>query len=131
MQNDNKLKVIHSDGYIDFFKPRLIKEQLLSETDISKEDANKIQRRVSEKLRKLGIDEVSTSTIRAEVSAQLTSRGLLEEEKDSRILGMSVKEFEHLLENGCNDNANIHYSPEMITKYAYDSIAKQYALQEL
>lgn len=131
MQDDNKLKVIHSDGYIDFFKPRLIKEQLLSETDISKEDANKIQRRVSEKLRKLGIDEVSTSTIRAEVSAQLTSRGLLEEEKDSRILGMSVKEFEHLLENGCNDNANIHYSPEMITKYAYDSIAKQYALQDM
>lgn len=131
MQDDNKLKVIHSDGYIDFFKPRLIKEQLLSETDISEEDANKIQRRVSEKLRKLGIDEVSTSTIRAEVSAQLTSRGLLEEEKDSRILGMSVKEFEHLLENGCNDNANIHYSPEMITKYAYDSIAKQYALQDM
>ena len=131
MQDDNKLKVIHSDGYIDFFKPRLIKEQLLSETDISEEDANKIQRRVSEKLRKLNIDEVSTSTIRAEVSAQLTSRGLLKEEKDSRILGMSVKEFEHLLENGCNDNANIHYSPEMITKYAYDSIAKQYALQDM
>ena len=131
MQDDNKLKVIHSDGYIDFFKPRLIKEQLLSETDISEEDANKIQRRVSEKLRKLDIDEVSTSTIRAEISAQLTSRGLLKEEKDSRILGMSVKEFEHLLENGCNDNANIHYSPEMITKYAYDSIAKQYALQDM
>lgn len=131
MFDNNKLKVIHSDGFIDVFKPRLIKEQLLKETDISEANATKIQRRVSEKLRKLGVEEVSTSTIRAEVSAQLTSRGLLKEEKDSRILGMSVKEFEHLLENGCNDNANIHYSPEMITKYAYDSIAKQYALQDM
>lgn len=128
MQDKNKLQVVHSDGTTNIFKPKIIKEQLLIETDISEEDANKIQRRVTEKLRKLNINEVSTSTIRAEVSAQLTSRGLLEEEKESRKLGMSVKEFEDLINNGCKDNANIGYSPEMIAKYAYDSIAKEYAL---
>ena len=81
MDEENQLKVIHSDGTIELFRPRFIKEQLLTETDISEDIALKIQRRVTEKLKKLEINEVSTSTIRAEVSAQLTSRGLLEEEK--------------------------------------------------
>ena len=44
---------------------------------------------------------------------------------------MSVKEYEELTNNGCRDNANIDYSPEMIAKYAYDSIAKEYALLKM
>lgn len=131
MDEENQLKVIHSDGTIELFRPRFIKEQLLTETDISEDTALKIQRRVTEKLKKLEINEVSTSTIRAEVSAQLTSRGLLEEEKESRKLGMSVSEFEDLIKNGCKDNANIAYSPELIAKYAYDSVAKEYALLDM
>ena len=123
-----KTQVLHSDGTLETFKPRLIEEQLLRETSISKEDAEKIKMRVAKKINGLDINEVSTSTIRAEVSAQLTSRGLFEEEEKSRKLGMSVKEFEDLLQNGCKDNANIGYSPEMVAKYAYDSIAKEYAL---
>lgn len=43
-------------------------------------------------------------------------------------IGTTFKEFEDLLENGCADNANINYNPEMIVKYGYDSIAKEYAL---
>jgi len=124
-------KVLHSDGFIEPFKPRFIKEQLLRETDISEEQAEKIKIRVAEKIKKMDVDEISTSTIRAEVSAQLTSRGLFEAEEESRKLGMSVKEFEELMENGCRDNANIDYSPEMIAKYAYDSIAKEYALLKM
>lgn len=123
-----KKQVLHSDGFLEPFRPRLIKEQLLQETDISKEEAEKIKTRVAKKINSLNINEISTSTIRAEISAQLTSRGLFEAEEDSRKLGMSVKEFEDLLQYGCRDNANIGYSPEMIAKYAYDSIAKEYAL---
>lgn len=123
-----KKQVLHSDGFLEPFRPRLIKEQLLEETDISEEEAEKIKTRVAKKINSLGIDEISTSTIRAEISAQLTSRGLFDAEEDSRKLGMSVKEFEDLLQYGCKDNANIGYSPEMIAKYAYDSIAKEYAL---
>lgn len=131
MYKENQLKVIHSDGTIELFRPRFIKEQLLIETDISEDIALKIQRRVTEKLKKLNINEVSTSTIRAEVSAQLMSRGLLEEEKESRKLGMSVNEFEDLIKHGCKDNANISYSPELVAKYAYDSVAKEYALLDM
>lgn len=127
----DKKQVLHSDGTVEAFKPRLIKEQLLSETDISEAEAEKIKIRVAKKINGLDIDEISTSTIRAEVSAQLTSRGLFKAEEESRKLGMSVKEYEDLTENGCKDNANIDYSPEMIAKYAYDSIAKEYALLKM
>ena len=89
-----KKQVLHSNGKKEVFKPRLIKEQLLRETDISEELAEKIKIRVAKKINSLDIDEVSTSTIRAEVSAQLTSRGLFEAEEESRKLGMSVKEYE-------------------------------------
>ena len=126
-----KKQVLHSDGSLELFKPRLIKEQLLAETDVSEATAEKIKTRVVEKIKKMDIDEISTSTIRAEVSAQLTNRGLFIAEAASRKLGMSVKEFEDLMKNGCKDNANIDYTPEMIAKYAYDSIAKEYALLDM
>lgn len=127
----SKKQVLHSNGDREVFKPRLIKEQLLIETDISEELAEKIKVRVAKKINALAINEISTSIIRAEVSAQLTSRGLFEEEEESRKLGMSVKEFEDLSEFGCKDNANIDYSPEMVAKYAYDSISKEYALLKM
>ena len=41
---------------------------------------------------------------------------------------VNKKELENLINSGCNDNANISYSPEVIAKYTYDMIAKQYAL---
>ena len=126
-----KKKVLHSDGLLEPFRPQLIKKQLLNETDISEEEAEKIKIRVSEKIRKMEPEEIATSTIRAEISAQLTSRGLYKAEEESRKLGMSVKEYEDLTNNGCRDNANIDYSPEMIAKYAYDSIAKEYALLKM
>ena len=127
----DKKQVLHSDGTLEVFKPRLIEEQLLRETDLSPEVAKKIKMRVAKKINSLSLDEVSTSTIRAEVSAQLTSRGLFDAEEESRKLGMSVKEFEELSEFGCRDNANIDYSPEMVAKYAYDSISKEYALLKM
>ena len=33
-------------------------------------------------------------------------------------IGTTFKEFEDLLENGCADNANINYNPEMIVNRA-------------
>ena len=44
---------------------------------------------------------------------------------------MSVSDFEKLVKFGCQDNANIGYNPEMVSKYAYDSIAKEYALLKM
>ena len=129
-----RIFVIHSDGSKEIFKPRIISQTIISETNVDEDVANKIQRRVSEKIYKLkkeGMDEISTTDLRAEVSSHLLKEKEFDAVEKNRTLGMTVYEFEDLIEHGCNDNANIGYSPEMITKYAYDSIAKQYALQNM
>lgn len=129
-----RIFVIHNDGTKDVFKPRIISQTIISETNVDEDVANKIQRRISEKiyrLKKEGMNEISTSDLRAEVSSQLLKEKEFDAVEKNRVLGMTVTEFENLIENGCNDNANIGYSPEMIVKYAYDSMAKQYALQNM
>lgn len=131
----DKIIIIHSDGTKESFKPRLISKTIIDETKVDKELANRIQDRIAKKLYKLkqneGLTELSTADLRAEVSSQLLKEGQFKAVEQNRVLGMTVAEFEDLMQNGCNDNANIGYSPEMITKYAYDSIAKQYALQDM
>jgi anaerobic ribonucleoside-triphosphate reductase len=47
---------------------------------------------------------------------------------DSLTVGPSVKEIEHLVMHGNNDNANIQYNPESIHKFISDVAMKQYAL---
>ena len=132
---ENKIIVIHSDGTEEAFKPRLISQTIQQETGLNEEIANKAQSSIAQKIYRLkredGLNRISTSSIRAEVSSYLLKIGEFEAEEKNRKLGMSVKEFENLMEYGCNDNANIGYSPEMITKYAYDSIAKEYALLDM
>lgn len=130
----DKFYVTHSNGEESQFKPSVIGDTIIEETQIDEELARKIQNRIARKIyemKKDGIDHISTSAIRALVSSHLLKENLVEAEEKNRVLGMTIKEFEDLMHNGCKDNANIGYSPEMITKYAYDSIAKQYALQDM
>ena len=130
-----KIKVLHSDGEVEIFRPRLIKEQLLRETNISEEDAEKIQIRVAEKIRSLSkennVDQFSSTTIRNEVSAQLTSRGLLDAEEDSRVLGVTIDEIYDLIKNHDRSNANQSPSSESVLKYTNDKIFKPLALKEV
>ena len=126
-----KKQVLHSDGTLEPFKPRLIEEQLLRETDIPKEDAEKIKTRVAKKINGLDINEVSTSTIRAEVSAQLTSRGLFEAEEDSRILGATIAEIDDMLNLHIKDNANMGDNSETFYKYVAELVLRPFTLNKL
>lgn len=126
-----KIQVLHSNGELEIFRPRLIKEQLLKETDISEEDAQKIQIRVAEKIRSMNKNEVSTSTIRSEVSAQLISRKLFDAEEDSRVIGVTMDEIYDLIVNPDRSNANQSPSSESVLKYTNDKIFKQLALREV
>ena len=130
-----KLFVVKGNGEKEKWQPDLIKQTILNETDVGEELANKIKNRIQRKVYKLqkeeGLTEISSTDLRAEVSSQLFKEGQFKAVEQSRKLGMSTAEFEDLLANGCKDNANIGYSPEMIAKYAYDSIAKEYSLLKM
>ena len=130
----DKFYVVHTNMEKELFRPRIIAETIINETGVDEELAKKIQNRITQKIYKLkkdGLKEISTSQIRSEVSAHLLQEREFDAVERNKVLGMTATEFEALMNNGCNDNANIGYSPEMITKYAYDAIAKQYALQEM
>lgn len=121
--------VMNKYGELEPFQPKRITYKIMEETKLDKEEATKIQHNVIHALKnKYTENDISTSTIRSLINQQLINKGYIEEEKKSRKLGMSVSDFEDLLENGNKDNANIFYSPEMIAKYSYDAIAKEYAL---
>lgn len=131
----DKLFVVKGNGEKEKWQPDLIKQTILNETDVGEELANKIKNRIQRKIYKLqkeeGLTEISSTDLRAEVSSQLFKEGQFKAVEQSRKLGMSTAEFEDLLTNGCKDNANVSYSPEMVAKYAYDSIAKEYALYNM
>lgn len=125
------MNVVNINGEIEPFKPLRIKNKIMRETGLDENEAQLITDSVCRGIKRIFTgeeDEISTATIRALINSQMIKRGLLAAEEDSRKLGLSKSDFEELLQNGCKDNANIGYSPEMIAKYAYDSIAKEYAL---
>ena len=125
--------VINSQGEREKWQPDKIRQTIINETNVDDELASKIKQRIQRKVNKLriekGLTEIQKADIRAEVSSQLLKEGQFDAVGENRILGMSLKEYMDLLRNGCKDNANIGYSPEMITKYASDSIGKQAALE--
>jgi len=122
------MKVLNNFGEIEQFKPILIKNKIIAETGLNEEEADKIKESVVKLIHKQFKEEITTSTIRSLINAQLVKRGLLKEEIMSRKIGMSVADYEDLMENGCRDNANMIYTPEIVAKYAFDAVAKGYEL---
>lgn len=130
----NKIKVLHTNGEIEDFKPRLIGQTIIKETGIDEKKANKIQERIINKIRKLkkdGLNEISTNAIRAEVSSQLLKEKEFEAEEDNRSLGMSRAEIYDLIKNPDRSNANQSPSSESVLKYSNDKVFKQIALMEV
>ncbi len=110
--------VRNSNGEKTTWKPDKIRQTILNETDLTNELATKIKTRIQRKINRLrdeeGLTEISTTDLRSEVSSQLLKEGEFKALGQNRPLGMSISEFEDLLEKGCNDNANIFFSPEHI-----------------
>ena len=123
-----ELKVLNNSGELEDFDSSRIRNKIKEETGLDKEEVNKITNSVMNSIKKTFKKEISTSTIRSLINAQLVKRGLLDEEIMSRKIGMSVAEYEDLMENGCKDNANMIYTPEIVAKYSFDAVAKEYEL---
>ena len=126
----NKTQVLHLDGTLEPFKPRIIKDKLLT-IGLPEEEAEKVKIRVAKKINGLDANVVSTSTISSEVSAQLTSRGFLDIEKDNRILGARFDEIDKMINSHIKDNANMGDNTETLYKYIAELVLKPYTLQRL
>lgn len=126
----DKKQVLHPDGTLELFKPRIIKEKLLN-IGLPEEEADKIKVRVAKKINSLDVNPISTLTISAEVSAQLTARGFIDIEQDNRILGGSVKEIYDMIHSHIKDNANMGDNTETLYKYIAELSLKPFTLAML
>ena len=79
MKGKSDKQVLHTDGFTESFKPKLIKEYLLNVKGVSEDLASKITLSISRKINGLDEDIVTTQQIRAEVTSRLTSEGFEEE----------------------------------------------------
>ena len=125
------MNVLNNTGEVEPFQPVRIKKKILEETDLTDQEAERIKNNVVKLIHQKYTDEISTSTIRSLISNQLIKKGYVAEEENTRKLGMSVSDITELINNGCKDNANIGYSPEMVSKYIYDANMKEYALLKM
>ena len=111
-----KIQVINGYGEKEPFKPRKIKQQIIEETKCDEDLAQRIQDRVSSKIYKLGVEEISTRQIRAEVSYHLLKEGMADDAENILKMGMSMQQIEALLENHSTENANNNDNSESFYK---------------
>lgn len=123
------IKVINSKQEITEFKPKLLKQYLLDNTQLSEEECKKIAEVIKNQIYKQFDKEITTSILKSLVLSTLIKRGEIKEVKNNTLLGMTVNEFHDLNYKGCKDNANLSYSPSQVEKYTYDAVAKKYALE--
>lgn len=125
-----KFYVIHSDMSKELFRPRLIAETIVNETGVDEDLARKIQNRITQKIYKLkkdGLEEITTTQIRSEVSAHLLQEREFEAEERMN-KGIFIKESDilGLLTNYDNNNANQAFAAGALEYSLFELTSKKY-----
>ncbi len=108
-----------------------IVESLLTETNISREDAEKIGEEVEKFVRNANLDYISSSLIRELVNAKLIEHGLEDVRRMYTRVGLPVYDITKLINEGTKENANLQYNPETIHKLMGDQMIKEYTLTKI
>ena len=126
-----KIQVINSDGEKEPFRPRKISQKIIDETRCSEYLAQKIQDRISNKFYKLGLEEISTRQIRAEISSQLLKEGMVSDAENTLKMGMTISQIEDLLDNHSTENANNNDNSEPFYKRLAEKTLEEYTFAKL
>jgi len=113
---------------IESFHADKIKESLMREVSLSSEDADRIARKVVDKVNRLGLSFLSSPLIRELVCVTLLEENLERERAKYTRLGLPVHDVTMMVANGDKENANLQHNPETIHKLAADAVFSQYAL---
>ena len=133
MKNNNnhtKTQLMTSTGDLVELREEKIRNSLISETSISKENAKKIAHEAYNELIKLDIPK-TTNIVREIVCMKLLESNLLNENKEYSRLGMSVSDVKEVIFKKSKENANTNYNLQTIHKRLADSISSQYTLSYL
>lgn len=123
-----QIKVRTSFSTFEDFDRNKITKSLIEETNLNKEIAEKIAKKVEKTIKKLNLEFVTAPLIREMVCVELLKNGFEKERKLYTRLGMPVYDVTFLIEHGSKENANLQFNPETIHKLMADQISKEYSL---
>ncbi len=132
--NKNKIlknllpKVFRTEGDVVKFNPIKIELSIVKETGLDQKLANKVTELVVRRIISSGIKFLSGPHIREIVCSILSEQHFEGERKLYTRIGMPLMDYEAILEQGVNENANQDLNPESIHHWAANRISDEYAL---
>ncbi len=109
-----------------------IVEALVKEAQISPAVAQKIAKKVEEKIFSLNFNNISTALIRELVDHELFTRGYEKKWRKQKVIGMPTYDLKRLFLSKTKENSNIATNnPEAINLAIAENTIKQYMLQEV
>ncbi|MBP8718182.1 MAG: anaerobic ribonucleoside-triphosphate reductase [Atribacterota bacterium] len=107
-------------------------EALIKESQLSPGVAQKIAKKVEEKIFNLNFNNISTTLIRELVDNELFTRGYEKKWEKQKIIGMPTYDLKRLFLSKTQENSNIATNnPEAINLAIAENSIKQYMLQEV
>ena len=135
-ENNNKSKylrnllprVFRTEGDVVKFDPFKIEKSIIKETGLDKKTANGLTEIVVRRIISSGIQFLSGPHIREIVCSVLSEQHHEDQRKLYTRIGMPLMDYEAILEQGVNENANQDMNPESIHHWAANRISEEYAL---
>jgi len=111
------------------FDPMRIYDSLLKETDLDKNTAKEITKKVVARINKIRF--LSGPHIRELCCSILAEEGLENARMKYTRIGMPIHDYDQLINAGIQENSNQYRSPEAIHSWAADRMAKEYTWVKL
>ncbi|TFG27536.1 MAG: anaerobic ribonucleoside-triphosphate reductase [Promethearchaeota archaeon] len=124
-------RVFRTEGDMAEFDPFKIEKSIIQETGLNKEAANRLTEIVVRRIISSGIQFLSGPHIREIVCSVLSEQHYEDQRKLYTRIGMPLMDYEAILEQGVNENANQDMNPESIHHWAANRISEEYALLRL
>ena len=120
--------VFRTEGDVVPFDPSKIEQSIVRETGVDKDSAHQITEYTVRRIISSGMKFLSGPHIREIVCSILSELHYEEERKLYTRIGMPLMDYEAILENGINENANQDMNPESIHHWAANRLSDEYAL---
>ena len=121
-------RVFRTEGDVVPFDPLKIEENIIKETGLGRDAAHQITELTVRRIISSGIKFLSGPHIREIVCSILSEEHYEEERKIYTRIGMPLMDYEAILEEGVDENANQDMNPESIHHWAANRISDEYAL---
>lgn len=108
-----------------------IYDALILELNCTKKIAKEVATSVTEKIKNLKLETITTSLIRSFVNVELYERKFNKKLKSDSNITISFYDIKQLIENSNKENGNTSHSPESINLSIAERILKEYALRDI